>query len=338
MNAPIVFCHFNNSPYLPFVLESARLTNPDKEIFLLGDEKNRWMGKAKDVTHLNYLDFDSGPLIEQFDRVYRTVQGPHHRHIKGGQDWLKFVFKRWFFVNRFLHSRQINSFWHFDSDTMLLVPLGEHEAKFQAFDCTEQCNGMCLNGFVPDASFLTRYLNKINALFQDEAFLDEQQRSLDQERRDEAFTEMSAYRFFKEQETVRSIHLAKPIEGNMFDDCICQPHNMQTETLFNGKEIKKIHCSPTGEFFGVDTETLKPVRFNSLNLSWVPQQLFHVVLRQRQKSKSDIAPASLSESVEHFPTLAQLLWRYHFLASTIGTIKARTRSLRKGFASFFLRR
>ena len=157
-------------------MEAARLTNPDKDIFLLGDRDNKWLGTAKNTKHYFFDDYQQGSEIETFNQFYRPVQGKKHKSVKGGKDWLKFVFKRWFYVNNFLISKEINDFWHFDSDNMILDALEFHKAKFRAYDCTEQCNGMCINGYISRRSVVLKYVNKINDLFQDDEFLKEQQK------------------------------------------------------------------------------------------------------------------------------------------------------------------
>ncbi|WP_146528795.1 hypothetical protein [Novipirellula artificiosorum] len=327
-DSPILFCHFDNSRYLPYVLETARLTNPDKPIILLGDEKNRWIGPAKGIDHLLYRDFDYGHLIEQFDRLYRTVQGPLHRHMRGRVDWLKFVFKRWFYVYNFLVEHDHPSFWHFDSDTMVLVSLREHESKFDAYDCTEQCNGDCLNGFVPDASFLLRFLNFINVLFGDEAFLQQKQRFFDEQEPTFSFNEMSAFAELKKRQTVKSIRLNTTIDGSTFDDCLCQEHGMEMERIFTEKEIKKVRCSDRGEFFCFDAESRESIRLNTLNLSWVPVETFEVVSHQVKKCSEKLSTGP-GKPIDQMPTISELLWKQHFYSCLLGNLRAKTRSFRK---------
>ena len=106
MRTPIIFCHFGNSNYLPYVLEVARLFNPEKEIFFLGDQTNKWLEKKIRIRHLFFAKYDYGKEIETFNRVYRLVQGKKHRHIRHGKDWVYFVFKRWSIYTTFWLSRE----------------------------------------------------------------------------------------------------------------------------------------------------------------------------------------------------------------------------------------
>ena len=49
---------------------------------------------------------------------------------------------------------------------MLLDDLSVYEPRLAAYDCTEQCNGSCMNGYITNMDVLGRYLTKINEVFQ----------------------------------------------------------------------------------------------------------------------------------------------------------------------------
>ena len=96
--APIIFCHFGNSNYLQYTLESAKIHNPEKQVVLLGDNENSELAKRIGVSFYNYDDFKSSNYYKEFDKVYTPIQGKKHMQFRGKTDWLKFVFARWFFV------------------------------------------------------------------------------------------------------------------------------------------------------------------------------------------------------------------------------------------------
>jgi hypothetical protein len=286
-SAPLVFCHFGNSPYLPYVFACARLSNPSKRIVLLGDESNRRTAERHGLVHHPYKDFAKGSEIETFERVFCRVIGPKRSYLRGDIDWIKFVFQRWFYVYNYLRSENIRSFWHFDTDNMLLDDLARHEPRLMDYDCTEQCNGKCLNGFISNLDVVSNYLAKINDIFQRIQFLREIQHNFNISNPTFAFTEMDAYSIFKEEEHPRSIHLAAPHNGTMFDDAICQTHGMEMERLYYGKHIKKVFLADKGQFFCKNKSTQELVRMASLNLSWVPILIFDNVLRHRKRRISN---------------------------------------------------
>lgn len=315
MDAPIIFCHYGNSAYLPYVLEVSRINNRDKEIFLLGDQENRWISETLSIDHLFYQDYQYGTEIDLFDRVYKVIQGNKHNNIVGGRDWLNFVFKRWFYIYNFLISKGIEEFWHFDSDNMILSSLSSHEPKFRGYDCTEQCNGMCINGFISNPDIVLSYIRKINELFQNERYLQKQQKTYDEVQPTYAFTEMQAYKTFKEEERIRTIRLNTIIDGSTFDDCICQEHNMEMERLPSGRKIKKIFLNVDGRFYCCQKGTNRLLQMNSLNLSWVPLYLFKTVFLHLKKTAN--SGKFIEPDTRRMPTLSSSIPKKYLVKETM---------------------
>lgn len=275
MSAPIIFTHYGNTPYLTRTLKCARITNPDCHIILLGDDSNRQTALQAGVDHLCFNKLIAGPRRQEFSRSFQPINGRQHRNYKNGGYWLRYVFERWFYVYEYALSREIKSFWHFDSDTMILVSLDGFENIFERYDCTEQCEGTCMNGYV-HLHTLASYLDVINALFGDDFFLESQRREFEIENPHYAFTEMTAYAEAKKRNVYSTVRLSEIIKGTSFDDCICQDHGYETVRIGSGQIIKNVYwddgfyCSRKG----LD----RPVKFNTLNLSWVPDFVFDWVL------------------------------------------------------------
>lgn len=283
MDRPVIFCHYGFSDYLEYTLNCAKFNNPAKDVILLGDECNQKIAERCGAMHFLINDYNYGEAINTFDSVYRLVQGRKHNNIKNGKDWVKFVFKRWFYVYNFVVANGITSFWHFDSDNMLLDPLQHHEQFFSSYDVTEQCNGNCMNGFISSPEVVYGYIQKINELFQRREFLQSYQKEYDEIHPEYAFTEMGAYVTFKNEEGLNSVRLNTIVNDSSFDDCICQKHGMQMETLPSGKKIKKVLLGPGGTFFCQRESDGSLIKMNSLNLSWVPLYIYHIVLRHSVK-------------------------------------------------------
>ena len=248
MCSPLIFCHYGNTDYLRFTIACARKANPKTRIILLGDESNRWLNRY--VEHHDFVSYSQGEELDTFNRVYRLVQGRDHGHEKGGRDWVNFVFKRWYYVYNFVLAHNISGFWHFDSDTMILNELGPHESKFSSIDCTEQCDGSCMNGFIATRDVVQRYLLKINELFQRKPYLDEQAREFDTTNPGYAFTEMRAFAVFRQEGNVKSTRLNRVIEDSTFDDTLVLPHGMETERLQSGVyPVEPLDATGTGDAF-----------------------------------------------------------------------------------------
>ncbi len=275
MKPPILFCHYGTTDYLSYVLSCARSNNQDKEIVLIGDDENRSVAEREGIYHIPFRTLNHGDKIEQFERHYELIDGEDHVSFRGGRDWVKFVFKRWFFVERFVEQNGIDRFWHFDSDNMLLDTLSVHEKKFDGVDCTTQCNGKCMNGFVSNSSIVQRYTEKIIELFGREEYLAEQKREFREEHPEFAFTEMRAFETFVEEENVETKRLNTIVDGESFDDCICQQHGYEMESLDDYRKIKVVTLGEGGRFYC--WKNGKKVEMISLNLSWVPTKVFEVV-------------------------------------------------------------
>ncbi len=289
---PIIFCHYGNSPYLYYTLKQVKLTNPQNRIILLGDEKNAIVAKKAKVEHHRFQDYDASDEITVFDKVYKHIAGVKHKK----EFWTKFVFKRWFYIHNFINKNSIDAFWHFDSDNMILSDLNKQEEKFKDFHCTEQCNGICMNGYISSSKVVHGYVNKINELFTDEAYLNEQKKDFIKHP-DYAFTEMRAYKAYRDQEGIKSIRLNKIIDNESFDDCICLDHGYETyESILNNQYLKKIYFDTNGNFYCYHLETSKYVKMNSLNLSWVPINLFklvHKTYKKNHNTQKDVSNADL---------------------------------------------
>lgn len=313
MDAPIIFCHFGATKYLRYSLVCARIHNADKRIILLGDDANRGLADLAGIEHRQFSELEYGPRLATFDEVYRLIEGEAHKGVRHGKDWINFVFRRWFYIANLASELQFERFWHFDSDNMLFDALSKHEAKFEHVDCTEQCNGNCINGFVANAGLIDRYLDKILSLFQRQEYLEDQRR-LCAEKAEVAFTEMSAYSTFRLEEDFRRTRLNMIIDGTSFDDCICQPHGMEMESLPQRRSIKKVFMHPTGRFFCRECRSQEMIEMQSLNLSWVPRFVFKNVLEHSRRrlvhtgngSNKLYEPLSPGQVVSESTTLATM--------------------------------
>lgn len=274
-SAPLILIHYGDAPYLSCVLRTARLTNPEKRIVLLGDEANRKHAQGV-ADFVPFEDLAFGPDLELFERVFQPIQGSRHRFNKlnGTDFWLRFVFRRWFLMANFLERDGIDAFWTFDSDTLVLAPLASREARLAAYDCTEQCRGECLNGFVSSSRVARDFVRMINVLFRDEAYLQTQRERLEVHL-GLAFNEMDAYREFRARAGIRSIRLSEPHEGEVFDDALAfaEDYEENPTKLVGRTTVKRLWTGPRGGVFA-RLKTGEGVRLLSANMSWMPLYLY----------------------------------------------------------------
>ena len=276
-NFPILFIHYGASYYLKHVLKTAFYSNPNKKIILLGDEHNRRLTPR----NIYWIPFEKyshdNLLLEEFEKYFQPIEGTHHRYnkLRGTTFWLKFVFKRWFFIYSAIQDLGINKFWTFDSDTLLLAPLHSREDRFLNLDCTEQCLGKCLNGWVANPKLIQNYLELIISLFKDNDYLNIQRLRLQKES-NLSFNEMDAWCEFKKVNKPKTRRLSQPQSGETFDDALAFVEEFEkSHTLIRNKtEVKKLSTSNKGGLFVHHKPSGAPLRLISANLSWMPEYLF----------------------------------------------------------------
>jgi hypothetical protein len=266
---PIIFSHYGNASYLDYTLACAHQTNPNTRLIFLGDASNVNIAIKNGWEHFNYLDFRS-KLQQRFNDVFQHIQGKKHTHIKNGNDWLRYVFERWFFIEAFATLKSINRFWHFDSDTMILKNLEPFNLEILDMDFTVQCNGTCLNGIVT-TEVVTEFCHHINNLFEDKIFLQSQQSEFDKVNPEWAFTEMRAFDDYKKKTLRQWCRIMNFIDERVFDDCICQEHGFRMCTLKSGERVKDLF-GKEGQIYGIRGN--RNINFVTLNLSWVPDYVF----------------------------------------------------------------
>jgi hypothetical protein len=257
MTTPIIFCHYGNNDYLSYTLKSARYFNPGKEIILLGDSLNKDLANSLNVRHIYLSNFESNSLITKFENSYSHIAGNSH----GREFWLKFNFKRYYYIYCFLVSESIDSFWYFDSDVLILSDLTIQEQKFINFDFAVHSN---INGFIKSRSSLNKYLLHNISAFSDNLFLINQRKKIENNP-SLALTEMATFKTFKEKNCVKSIKLNTIINSETFDECILNSDGMVT--ALNGRMFKKLFCDIFGNFYCLDTTSMKYIKMITLNMS-----------------------------------------------------------------------
>lgn len=290
---PIIFIHKGDSDYLTYTLRCAKLFNPETKIILLGDETNEHY-KSLGIKHYYYSEYE-GEESYLFDSIFKYIAGREH---PGKPWWVHFVFKRWFHIYYFIRKHNINKFWTFDSDTLILTDLSKQAYKFTGYDCTEQCNGMCMNGLIGNHVIVKRYIDTINSLFQDEEYLYKQEKEFETNTT-YAFTEMRAYVEFKNNSNIKTIRLNSIINDETFDDCICQQHDMEMD----GK-VKKLYFKDGGVYFK-NIPVQKLIKANSINMSWVPvsfiKTVYDIICQEAFQSKKENFTESSSFEANKLP-------------------------------------
>jgi len=283
-NNPIIFCHYGNSKYLKYVFECVRTSNPNADIILLGDPSNKKVAQSCGVRHFMLQNYDFGDNLKTFDQVYELIATPEFDAFKHGDDWNKFVFRKWFILNNFLVKENIECFWHFDSDNMIFTNLSTLEHKYLDLDCTVQCHGDCMKGFFTNQKIVERYVHKINEVFMRREYISEFKAGLNKQKGPLCFSEMTVYKIFNKEESFKSVRLSKIDNNSSFDDLICRSDGMKMEKLPFGEDSKIVFMNADGRFFCISENDNKPVEMHALNLSWTPIYIYQAILKHFKKN------------------------------------------------------
>ena len=274
MPAPIIFIHKGDSDYLQHTMKCAKLFNPEKEVVLLGDKENEHL-KSLGIKHELIEDYNKSSELEVFNKVYQFVAGPEH----GKSEWTKFVFERWYIMYNFITKNDIHQFWTFDSDNLIIGKLSTKEAAYSKYDCTAQCLGICMNGWVSNQKVVHGYLLKMNELFEREEYLNRQRQDFELNPH-YAFTEMRAFEAYRAEENITVFRINEILHQEAFDECIaCTHHNMKMSPFkINDVAIKELYTDNNGFIYSFYTSTKQYIRLNNLNISWLPLYVYDRLL------------------------------------------------------------
>ena len=282
-DAPILFIHYGAAEYLKWTLRRARASNPGKRIVFLGDKSNKRFSRGV----AEFFEFESlagGEKETTFQQVFQVIQGSRHRFNKanGIEFWLKFVFRRWFLIEEFLRREGIDAFWTFDSDTLILAPLGPRESRFAEFSATTQCKGECLNGWVGSRELVSRYTDSILEQFQSPGFLQSQRERLEIHA-GLAFNEMDAFSEFRRRSGVKVWHAQGAVDGEVFDDSLTftEDYEAASEKVLNRTTVKRLWTNGKS-LFARRKGPGELVRLITCNMSWMPDYVWRQLQRFAQ--------------------------------------------------------
>ena len=107
MSFPIIFIHKGYSDYMEYSLRQAKITNPNSEIILLGDDANN---KFPFIRHENISNYFA--TSEKFSSIYKhNSTNPYHYEL--------FCIQRWFVLYEFMSKNDILESFVIDTDIMV---------------------------------------------------------------------------------------------------------------------------------------------------------------------------------------------------------------------------
>lgn len=120
----IIFIHQGDNDYLSVALKCARRSNPEANIFLIGDESNDVFDF---VRHYDIKDYFDG--ARQLAEVYQHFSS-------NSREFELFCIQRWFILREFLRHQNLSDCFYADSDVLIFADLKNEWQKFSRFDFT----------------------------------------------------------------------------------------------------------------------------------------------------------------------------------------------------------
>lgn len=155
---PIIFIHKGNSWYLPYTLYQAKKHNPGTTIYLIGNAANKHFSTL--VTHVD---------IGEYAYAGATLSAVYRHNSSLGQEFEFLCIERWFILNQFMLTRNINSCIYSDSDILMYADLSKHFAGLNHTGMTWESFSAHTN-YISDQFFLQKYCDLVIDLYSGKTF------------------------------------------------------------------------------------------------------------------------------------------------------------------------
>ncbi len=152
---PIILIHTGNSWYLPYTIWQLKKTNPDTNIYLIGDRQNKHYQRW--INHINISTFNGA--TSNLQKVYK------HKSTLGEEFEFQCI-ARWFILLEFMKQRNIEQCVYLDSDILVYNNLSKVESSFPKYDMT-WCGFSAHTNYIKNRVTLENYCNNILDCYSD---------------------------------------------------------------------------------------------------------------------------------------------------------------------------
>lgn len=260
---PIITLHRSNPafqinpPYLIYSLAQAKEFNPKSDIFLFGDNSNKYL---RFIIHENFNHYYDG--AKEFEKIYADKHMSSNDHL-----YEMFCFQRWFILRDFMKINNIKKCLHIDSDILLYVNVSEEQKKFDRSNFTVSRKGSGHNSFIKlegieeFCQFIIDFYTK-PSLFKILESLWEEKKS-----RPGGICDMTLLNQYYQRNTDKIAQTSDIIDDSVYDANINVSHEFE---MRNGiKNIFWVDNQP----FCRHLESGKEIKFNSLHFQGKAKRL-----------------------------------------------------------------
>lgn len=278
---PILIFHTGKTYYLRYVIEQARLYNPENAIFLVSDES------TKDLTEglcSHELMKDYHERVDEFLKVYE-------HHSTCSVQFETFCFSRWFIMYEFMEKHQLNQAVSIDSDFLLYDSVDEIFKLNTDFDfniCGKGCSPHCTMFSIAS---LKNFCDFIMEMYSDgdlnkqvvEEFEIKHSAGIEG-----GICDMTAFRWYEKTHPGSSVNMTIPMNGRAIDDSLYSSSGYEKDLNhkmpFKNKVPKKILWKDE-QPYGIWEETGENIRFMGLHLQGAAKLRMYKFLHDRNKKR-----------------------------------------------------
>lgn len=251
MSIPIIIIHKHDSYYLPYCLYQAKVSNPNSDIFLIGDHNNE---HYKFVNHRFINDYVTG--VKDFQKIYK--------HFSNNIPSFEiFCFQRWFILRNFMQKHQLKNCVHIDSDILLYADLSKEQDKFCQYDftLTRGYSGHC--SFFNSRDALEGLCDFMMSLYQEPSLfklLQEQYQNVIEGNQSGGVSDMFALQQYRSRHSGRIGEMSVIRDNSVYDCSISKSDGFDL-----ARDGRKRIVWQNGQPFGVLSDTKQLILFNSLH-------------------------------------------------------------------------
>lgn len=238
---PMIFFHMGDSYYLQYTFNQIMQSNPDSDIYLIGDERN----KHYESIGVNHIDMTScEKTAKEFEKIYV------HLSAMGGFVE-RICFERWMYMRDFVINQNIaGKFCCLDSDVLVYGNVTEYCEKYCP-DADVTLHGKYGPGcnVFQNVDVLTKLVDNTFKYYRTPELLEELRDIYQNQHRN--VTDMEMIDRFTDECGVKTFDLLQIVDGKTFDSHITK----QSDSRFamDGK-FKKVLLE-NGRAFCVDAKT-----------------------------------------------------------------------------------
>lgn len=291
---PLIFFHLGDSYYLQYTFNQVLQSNPNSDIYLIGDDKNKHY-ESLGIKHINASCCEK--TAKEFEKIYV--------HLSGMEGFVERVcFQRWMYIRDFIQTQTfINAFGYLDSDVLVYDDISKYYNKYcNQYDLAfnERCGPPCL--FFKNLQILSMLVDNIFEHYSSKESVEALRNEYLITKKN--ITDMKMIELFSLEKDIKTYDLKQIVDGMTFDHSLTGKADQRFEMNGIFKKVyfknKKAYC--------IETITGKEIQMLTLHIQGFYKMYMYKYYTGNQKNVSSINQARIRL---HYQILKRKI--YHLL-------------------------